>query len=95
MTLPTPANPGPFGHKQRKNFLFDDNFTNYNHGSYGTFAFQDMKGRSYKGTEGVILTDIILMTNTLVFLGSFPKSVQENLLKWHNHAELNPGSCSK
>ncbi|KAF9388127.1 hypothetical protein CPB97_001578 [Podila verticillata] len=56
MTLPTPANPGPFGHKQRKNFLFDDNFTNYNHGSYG----------------------------------SFPKSVQENLLKWQNHAELNP-----
>ncbi|KAG0317130.1 hypothetical protein BGZ99_006502 [Dissophora globulifera] len=35
--LPTPANPGPFGHKQRKNFLFPDNFTQYNHGSYGTF----------------------------------------------------------
>ncbi|KAF9357754.1 hypothetical protein BGX26_003150 [Mortierella sp. AD094] len=35
--LPTPANPGPFGHKQRKNFLFPENFTQFNHGSFGTF----------------------------------------------------------
>ncbi|KAF9979979.1 hypothetical protein BGZ65_005731 [Modicella reniformis] len=35
--LPTVTNPGPFGHQQRKNFLFPENFTQYNHGSYGAF----------------------------------------------------------
>ncbi|KAG0297405.1 hypothetical protein BGZ96_006585 [Linnemannia gamsii] len=49
--LPTAANPGPFGHQQRKNFLFPENFTQFNHGSYGTFpkvvqaeirAYQDL-----------------------------------------------------
>ncbi|KAK3810850.1 MAG: pyridoxal phosphate-dependent transferase [Benniella sp.] len=35
--LPTAANPGPFGHVQRKNFVFPDNFTQYNHGSFGAF----------------------------------------------------------
>ncbi|KAG0244915.1 hypothetical protein BGW41_005514 [Actinomortierella wolfii] len=35
--LPTPSNPGPFGHVQRKNFLFPEGFTQFNHGSFGTF----------------------------------------------------------
>ncbi|KAI1318673.1 hypothetical protein EDD11_005966 [Mortierella claussenii] len=35
--LPTPANPGPFGHQLRKDFLFPENYTCFNHGSYGTF----------------------------------------------------------
>ncbi|KAG0265764.1 hypothetical protein BG011_004118 [Mortierella polycephala] len=35
--LPSAANPGPFGHQQRKNFLFPENYTQFNHGSYGTF----------------------------------------------------------
>ncbi|KAF9120937.1 hypothetical protein BGW39_010980 [Mortierella sp. 14UC] len=35
--LPTAANPGPFGHQQRKNFLFPENYTQFNHGSFGTF----------------------------------------------------------
>ncbi|KAF8930251.1 hypothetical protein BGZ47_000682 [Haplosporangium gracile] len=35
--IPTVANPGPFGHKQRKNFLFPENYTQLNHGSFGTF----------------------------------------------------------
>ncbi|KAF8926473.1 hypothetical protein BGZ58_011153, partial [Dissophora ornata] len=35
--LPTPANPGPFGHQQRKNFLFPENYTQFNHGSFGAF----------------------------------------------------------
>ncbi|KAF9323428.1 hypothetical protein BG006_001466 [Podila minutissima] len=41
--LPTPANPGPFGHKLRSQFLFPEDFTQFNHGSYGTFpkAVQD------------------------------------------------------
>ncbi|KAF9351256.1 hypothetical protein BGX34_000702 [Mortierella sp. NVP85] len=55
-SLPDPANPGPFGHKQRKNFFFPEGKTEFNHGSYGTF----------------------------------PRSVQENMLKWHNLAEQNP-----
>ncbi|KAF9980355.1 hypothetical protein BGZ65_005196 [Modicella reniformis] len=37
-TLPTPSNPGPFGHKQRKNFFFPEGKTEFNHGSYGTFT---------------------------------------------------------
>ncbi|KAF9435750.1 hypothetical protein BGZ76_005586 [Entomortierella beljakovae] len=36
-SLPTPSSPGPFGHKQRENFLFSEKFTQYNHGSFGTF----------------------------------------------------------
>ncbi|KAG0309047.1 hypothetical protein BGZ98_005552 [Dissophora globulifera] len=55
-SLPTPSNPGPFGHKQRKNFFFPEGKTEFNHGSYGTFT----------------------------------RSVQENMMKWHNSAELNP-----
>ncbi|KAG0227587.1 pyridoxal phosphate-dependent transferase [Mortierella sp. GBAus27b] len=55
-SLPTPANPGPFGHKQRKNFFFPEGKTEFNHGSYGTFT----------------------------------RSVQENMMKWHNFAEQNP-----
>ncbi|KAF9374946.1 hypothetical protein CPB97_011802 [Podila verticillata] len=35
--LPTPANPGPFGHKLRSQFLFPENYTQFNHGSFGTF----------------------------------------------------------
>ncbi|KAF9918902.1 hypothetical protein BX616_004411 [Lobosporangium transversale] len=35
--LPTPGAPGPFGHKLRKSFLFPENFTQFNHGSFGTF----------------------------------------------------------
>ncbi|KAF9419560.1 hypothetical protein BGZ94_009371 [Podila epigama] len=35
--LPTPANPGPFGHKLRADFLFPENYTQFNHGSFGTF----------------------------------------------------------
>ncbi|KAK3845468.1 MAG: PLP-dependent transferase [Linnemannia gamsii] len=35
--LPTAANPGPFGHQQRKNFLFPEDYTQFNHGSFGTF----------------------------------------------------------
>ncbi|KAF8927950.1 pyridoxal phosphate-dependent transferase [Dissophora ornata] len=54
--LPTPSNPGPFGHKQRKNFFFPEGKTEFNHGSYGTFT----------------------------------RSVQENMMKWHNFAEENP-----
>ncbi|KAF9137503.1 hypothetical protein BGX30_010158 [Mortierella sp. GBA39] len=55
-TLPTPAQPGPFGHKQRKNFFMPEGKTEFNHGSYGTFT----------------------------------RSVQENMMKWHNKAEENP-----
>jgi len=33
--LPIPSHPGPFGHKQRKNFFFPEGFTQFNHGSYG------------------------------------------------------------
>ncbi|KAG0054473.1 hypothetical protein BGZ83_011160 [Gryganskiella cystojenkinii] len=55
-SLPTPSNPGPFGHKQRKNFFFPEGYTQFNHGSYGTF----------------------------------PRSVQDNMMKWHNRAEQNP-----
>lgn len=33
--LPTPANPGPFGHKLRSQFLFPENYTQFNHGSFG------------------------------------------------------------
>ncbi|KAF9168343.1 hypothetical protein BGX21_005898 [Mortierella sp. AD011] len=54
--LPSPRNPGPFGHKQRKNFFFPEGRTEFNHGSYGTF----------------------------------PRSVQDNMMKWHNLAEQNP-----
>ncbi|KAG0356205.1 PLP-dependent transferase [Gamsiella multidivaricata] len=54
--LPTPSNPGPFGHKQRKNFFFPEGKTEFNHGSYGTFT----------------------------------RSVQDNMMKWHNFAEQNP-----
>ncbi|KAF9930114.1 hypothetical protein FBU30_000864 [Linnemannia zychae] len=35
--LPTAANPGPFGHKLRKDFLFPENYTQFNHGSFGVF----------------------------------------------------------
>ncbi|KAI1319360.1 hypothetical protein EDD11_004226 [Mortierella claussenii] len=56
LTLPTPAKPGPFGHKQRSNFFFPEDKTEFNHGSYGTFT----------------------------------KSVQDNMLAWHNYAEKNP-----
>ncbi|KAG0018906.1 hypothetical protein BGZ81_010028 [Podila clonocystis] len=35
--LPTPANPGPFGHKLRSQFLFPEDYTQFNHGSFGTF----------------------------------------------------------
>ncbi|KAG0254449.1 hypothetical protein BG011_005774 [Mortierella polycephala] len=55
-SLPTPTNPGPFGHKQRKNFFFPEGKTEFNHGSYGTFT----------------------------------RSVQENMLRWHNRVEENP-----
>ncbi|KAF9135326.1 hypothetical protein BGW39_003433 [Mortierella sp. 14UC] len=55
-SLPSPAQPGPFGHKQRKNFFMPDGKTEFNHGSYGTFT----------------------------------RSVQENMMKWHNRAEENP-----
>ncbi|KAF9353494.1 hypothetical protein BGX26_008742 [Mortierella sp. AD094] len=54
--LPSLRNPGPFGHKQRKNFFFPEGKTEFNHGSYGTF----------------------------------PRSVQDNMMKWHNLAEQNP-----
>ncbi|KAG0283080.1 hypothetical protein BGZ96_012551 [Linnemannia gamsii] len=54
--LPTPAQPGPFGHKQRKNFFMPEGKTEFNHGSYGTFT----------------------------------RSVQENMMKWHNRVEENP-----
>ncbi|KAG0018905.1 hypothetical protein BGZ81_010027 [Podila clonocystis] len=36
-SLPTPANPGPFGHKLRSQFLFPENYTQFNHGSVGLF----------------------------------------------------------
>ncbi|KAG0204526.1 hypothetical protein BGX28_003574 [Mortierella sp. GBA30] len=51
--LPTPANPGPFGHKQRQNFLFPEKFTQFNHGSYGTFpkVVQDGWFASHKRAE--------------------------------------------
>ncbi|KAF9291623.1 hypothetical protein BGZ68_003239 [Mortierella alpina] len=51
--LPTPANPGPFGHQQRKNFLFPDNYTQFNHGSFGTFpkVVQDEWFAAHKHTE--------------------------------------------
>ncbi|KAF9108382.1 hypothetical protein BGX29_000635 [Mortierella sp. GBA35] len=55
-SLPSPAQPGPFGHKQRKNFFMPEGKTEFNHGSYGTFT----------------------------------RSVQENMMKWHNRAEENP-----
>ncbi|KAG0214765.1 hypothetical protein BGX28_001400 [Mortierella sp. GBA30] len=55
-SLPSASNPGPFGHKQRKNFFFPQGKTEFNHGSYGTF----------------------------------PRSVQDNMMKWHNLVEENP-----
>ncbi|KAG0246319.1 PLP-dependent transferase [Mortierella sp. GBAus27b] len=36
-TLPTATNPGSFGHSQRKNFVFPENYTQFNHGSFGAF----------------------------------------------------------
>ncbi|KAF9985511.1 hypothetical protein BGZ75_002909 [Mortierella antarctica] len=55
-SLPSAFHPGPFGHKQRKNFFFPQGKTEFNHGSYGTFT----------------------------------RSVQQNMMKWHNLAEENP-----
>ncbi|CAO3563237.1 unnamed protein product [Mortierella alpina] len=51
--LPTAANPGPFGHQQRKNFLFPDNYTQFNHGSFGTFpkVVQDEWFAAHRHTE--------------------------------------------
>ena len=34
-SLPSAFHPGPFGHKQRKNFFFPPGKTEFNHGSYG------------------------------------------------------------
>ncbi|KAF8978455.1 hypothetical protein BGZ46_006457 [Entomortierella lignicola] len=41
--LPTPLNPGPFGHKQRKNFFFPEGKTEFNHGSYDRWVRLDLK----------------------------------------------------
>ncbi|KAG0024275.1 hypothetical protein BGZ81_007754, partial [Podila clonocystis] len=81
MILPTPANPGPFGHKQRKNFLFDDNFTNYNHGSYDRWVRRELKDALAKVRGQVAeyincdVDELVLVQNTTVGINSVMRSI--------------------
>lgn len=98
--LPTASNPGPFGHSQRKNFLFPDNYTQFNHGSFGKKAFMvQRQGRRQRESEKNFLdtgsTDMDSFSPFVPSLGTFPKVVQDDMLAWHQHAEKDIGNGEK
>ncbi|KAG0330864.1 hypothetical protein BG004_001946 [Podila humilis] len=82
MSLPTPANPGPFGHKQRKNFLFDENYTNFNHGSYDRWVRRELSDALAK-VRGQIAEyvncdadELVLVPNTTTGINSVIRSIE-------------------
>ncbi|KAF8982687.1 hypothetical protein BGZ46_000805 [Entomortierella lignicola] len=80
--LPTPANPGPFGHKQRKNFIFPENFTQFNHGSFDIWMRRELKpaltGIRAKIAELIHCDkdELALVTNTTVGINTILRSLQ-------------------